>query len=65
MRMSTPETVIQWMLPLPPPTVIAEELGNAGSKVKKEIDWPQIAEVHMKGMNSVIPETCIFPNKES
>ena len=23
--------------------------------------WPQIAEVHMKGLNSVSPETWIFP----
>ena len=61
MRMSAPETVIQWMLPLLPPTVIVEELGNAGSKVKKETGWPQIAGIHMKGRNSVSPEACIFP----
>jgi len=27
-------------------------------------DWPQRAEVHVKGMNSVRPEACIFPHKE-
>jgi len=27
-------------------------------------EWPQIAEVHMKGMNLVSPEACIFPYLE-
>ena len=38
--------------------------GNARSKVNKEQDWPQIAEVHMKGINLVSPEACIFPYTE-
>ena len=29
----------------------------------KKQDSPQIDEVHMKGMNSVSPEACIFPNR--
>jgi len=32
---------------------------------KKKIRiWPQIAEVHVKGMNSTSAEACIFPYKE-
>lgn len=31
---------------LPSTMVIAEELGEYGNKVNKEIDWPQIARVH-------------------
>ena len=54
MCMRAPKTGIQGM---PPPLMlIAEEL----SECKKQ-DWLQIAEVHMKGMNSVSPEACIFP----
>ena len=44
------------------PELIAEELGECKQQVKQ--DWPQIAEVHMKEMNSVSPEACIFPYKE-
>ena len=55
---------------LPPPMVIAEELGNASSsrllllKVNKEPGLPQIAELHVEGLNPVIPEACIFPHIE-
>ena len=47
------------------PTVIAEELG----KCKKQGEqgnriWPQVAEVHIKEMNSGSPEACIFPYTE-
>ena len=34
-------------------------MGGGGDARKQ--DWPQAAEVHMKGMNSVSPEVCIFP----
>ena len=50
---------------LPPPKVIAEELGECkkqdghGNRI-----WPQAAEVHMKEMNSVSPEAYIFPYTE-
>ena len=27
--------------------------------------WPQIAEVHIKGMISISPDSCIFPYMES
>ena len=53
-EMRAPKTVIQRMMP--PPNVIAAELGQC----KKKEDWPQRAEVHMKGMDSVSPEACIF-----
>ena len=35
--------------------------GMQEAKWTRKQDWPQVAEVHMTGMNSVIPETCIFP----
>ena len=38
--------------------------GDGGSKVNKEIGLAQVAEVHMKEMNSVSPEACIFPNTD-
>jgi len=38
---------------LPAPTVTAEELGECKSKVNRETGLTQIAEVHMKGMDSV------------
>ena len=40
---------------------------DQGTKdVKKQITgfWPQIAEIHMKGMISVSPDSCIFPDIE-
>ena len=39
---------------------ICEKLKKKKPKKKKMV-WLQIAEVHMKGMNSVSPEACIFP----
>ena len=57
-----PNTVIQRILPSP--TVTAEELGDARSKVKRKREWAQTAEVHTKGMNSVSQEVCIFPHRE-
>ena len=44
--------------------VIAEGLGDARSKVKKEAGWSQRAEVCVKAMNSVSPEACIYPHTE-
>jgi len=48
-----------------PRKVTAEELGRykqqPSAKVNEEENLPQIAEVHMKEMNSVSPEACIFP----
>ena len=55
---------------MPPPLrVIAEDLGKARSShlhihhplggARKQ-EWPQRAEVHMKGKNSQSPEACIF-----
>ena len=37
----------------PPPS------GEPGNRI-----WCQVAEVHVKGMNSVSPEACIFPYRE-
>ena len=31
---------------------------------RRKLDWPQITEVHMKGMNSVSPESRIFAYRE-
>ena len=59
MWIRAPQTEIQQMLPTP---MIAEALGEC--KKQGEQDCPQIAEVHMKGMNSVSPEACIFPYTE-
>lgn len=52
------------------PVVIAEELAGGGGgrwdmRNQKNRIWPQIAEVHMKGMNSASSEACIFPTKKS
>ena len=50
--------------------VIAEKLGNARSshlpllKVNREPALPQIAELHVEGLNPVIPEACIFSHIE-
>ena len=32
--------------------------------VKTQDYWPQITEVHIKGVISVSPDSCIFPYKE-
>ena len=40
----------------PLPTVSPEELRG-----ENKGQWPQTAEVHVKGMTSVSPDTCIFP----
>jgi len=51
----------------------AEELGEGKKKFKEAATppgekgnriWPQRADVHMKGMNSVIREACIFSYTE-
>ena len=35
--------------------------GMQEARWTRKQDWPQTAEVHVKGMNSVSPEACIFP----
>ena len=54
---------------LPALKVTAEELGECKKKLKETATppseqgnqtWPNRAEVHMKGMNSVSQEVCIF-----
>ena len=58
--MRAPKTWIQGMLPLP--VVTAEKLeGMQEKRWTRKRDWPQIAEVHMKGMTLVSTEDCIFP----
>ena len=44
----------------PLPTVSTEELGMC----KNPGYWPQIAEMHMKEMISVSPDSCIFAYTE-
>ena len=49
--------------PTPPDSmVIAEELG-VGEYVRNQKTgcWPQIAEMHIKRITSIIPDSCIFP----
>jgi len=48
-------------LPHLPPSKVNR---NGGCKQLGNRIWPQIAEVHVKGMNSVSPEACIFPYTE-
>ena len=38
--------------------------GNWGCKQSRNRNWPQVTEVHMKGMNSVSPEVFISPHME-
>ena len=45
-------------------TPYGEPQGSLGSEKKTQY-VPQIAEVHMKGMISVSPDSCIFPYTES
>ena len=40
-------------------TPYSESWGNSGCENTRY--WPQIAEVHIKGMISVSPDSCIFP----
>ena len=40
------------------------ELWGTQEEVKNAGCWPQIAEVHMKGILSVGPDSCILPNTE-
>ena len=48
-----------------PTTVIPEEFrGMQETRETRKQDWPQIAEVHMKGMDSVSQGACIFPYTE-
>ena len=42
-------------------TVIAEEMGVGDVRNQKDRHWPQIAEMYMKEMTSVISDSCIFP----
>ena len=56
MWIRAPKTVIQGMLP---PTMVC--WGAGGCKKQGEQDWPQMDEVHMKGMNLVSTEACILP----
>ena len=71
MWMMAPQTGIQWML------LAATRHGDcwgAGEMQEAAIchslrwtrkqDWPQISEIHIRGMNSVSPEAYIFPHKE-
>ena len=39
-----------------PPTIQPDKTERDGT-----VYWPQIAEVHIKGMISMSPECCIFP----
>ena len=63
------KTAIQGMLALPLPTPTPPPLhsdfwgagGKQAAKWTRKQDWPQIAEVHVKGVNSVSLEACIFP----
>ena len=46
----------------PLPMVSTEELKLLKKKKKKKTgNWPQIAEMHMKEVISVSPDSCIFP----
>ena len=61
--------LIQQILPLPlpplPTTVIPEEFrGMQETRETRKQDWPQIAEVHMKGMDSVSQGVYTFPYTE-
>ena len=58
---------------LPALKVTAEELGECKKKLKETATppseqgnqiWPNRAEVHMKGMNSMNPKAFIFPYTE-
>ena len=62
MCMRVPNTAIHRMLP--PPTVIAEELGECKKQGEQGNRIAQKAAVHMKGANSASPEACIFPYRE-
>ena len=42
------------------PTVSPKE----AQEVKNTGNWPQTAEMHPKGMISLRPDSCIFPNTE-
>ena len=42
----------------------AATLDGAASERENTRYWPQIAEVHIKGMMSVSPDSCIFPYVE-
>ena len=63
--MRAPKSLILGMLP--PSMVWLKSWGKAGSscllllKVNRETGLPQIAELHMEGLNPVSPEACIFP----
>ena len=46
------------------PRWLLRNWGNARSKGTKKQVWLQIAEIPMKGMNSMSPEACIFPDTE-
>ena len=49
--------------PTPPDSMVtAEELG-VGEYVRNQKTgcWPQIAEMHIKRITSIIPDSCIFP----
>ena len=64
LQIRVPPTIIQQMLP--PPLVIAEELGECKKQSEEgsSIGPRQIAEQHMKRMNSVSPEASVFPYAE-
>ena len=47
-----------------PPQWLPRSSGNEAARWTRKQDWPQTAEVLMKGMNSVSPEACIFPYTE-
>ena len=44
------------------PTPYSEPWGSSGCE--NTGSWPQIAEIHTKGMISVSPDSCIFPHIE-
>ena len=65
MWMKAPQIVIQRMLL---PAANPGDCWRAGvmqeARWTRKQDWPQIAEVRVKWINSVSPEACIFPHTE-
>ena len=53
--------------PVPPPSMVIAEEFRVGDVIvkkkqkKKTICWPQIAEMHVQGMTSIIPDSYIYP----
>ena len=60
MWLRAPQTVIQQLMPSPPQWLL-RSWWNAGSKVNRKQDWPQIAEVPVKGVNFSQPRGLHLP----